>query len=183
MIDVLPCCTLPSTQKVASILQETGLSPSTLELEITETIGMKNPEATLKILNKLKSMGVRIAIDDFGTGYSSISYLRRFPIDVIKIDRSFVDDMVADSNAATIVLTMIVTMAKHLNLTLVAEGVENQLQFEYLLGAGCEKIQGYFFSQPVIAAKFADLLADPMLVKKNLPHDHMFVMKQLPVGA
>ena len=146
--------------RVAGILEETGFDPSSLELEITETVGMKNPEATLKTLKKLKSMGIHIAIDDFGTGYSSIYYLKKFPIDTIKIDRSFVDDMATDPNAATIVLTMI-AMARHLDLSIIAEGVETRAQLDYLLGAGCSKIQGFFYSPPVSAPAFARLLKEP----------------------
>ena len=149
---------------VERTLGETALEPHTLELEITESMGMKNPEATLKTLQQLKSMGIRIAIDDFGTGYSSIYYLKKFPIDTIKIDRSFVDDIVTDPNDATIVLAMI-ALAHSLRLTVIAEGVENREQLDYLLRNGCQKIQGFIYSPPVNANGFEQLLADPTLLR------------------
>ena len=162
---------LDLTDRIGDILRETGCDPESLELEITETVGMKNPKSTLKALKRVKSMGVRIAIDDFGTGYSSIYYLKKFPIDSIKIDRSFVDDMAADPNAATIVLAMI-AMARSLNLSVIAEGVETREQLDYLFGAGCRKIQGFFFSQPVPAAAFELLLQDPGIIRAHLPHNN-----------
>jgi diguanylate cyclase (GGDEF)-like protein/PAS domain S-box-containing protein len=149
---------------VARALQETGLDAQSLELEITESMGMKNPAATLKTLQELKSMGVHIAIDDFGTGYSSIYYLKKFPIDTIKIDRSFVDDIVTDPNDSVIVLAMI-ALAHSLKLTVVAEGVENKEQLEYLLKNGCQRIQGFFYSPPVNPHSFELLLADPALIQ------------------
>ena len=152
---------------VERTLRETGLEPQTLELEITESMGMKNPEATLKTLQQLKSMGIRIAIDDFGTGYSSIYYLKKFPINTIKIDRSFVDDIVTDPNDATIVLAMI-ALAHSLRLTVIAEGVENREQLDYLLRNGCQKIQGFIYSPPVNANGFEQLLADPTLTRNKL---------------
>ncbi|MDR0307834.1 MAG: EAL domain-containing protein [Chitinispirillales bacterium] len=142
---------------VRNVLKETGLPPAFLELEITESLGMKNPEQTLKTLIDLKAMGVRIAIDDFGTGYSSLSYLKRFPIDTLKIDRSFVMDMPEDQSDAEIVKT-IIALAHSLRLTLIAEGVEKESQAQYLLENGCEKIQGYLFSPPVPAEEFLRLL-------------------------
>jgi diguanylate cyclase (GGDEF)-like protein/PAS domain S-box-containing protein len=148
-------------------LKETGLDPHTLELEITESMGMKNPEATLKTLQELKAMGVNIAIDDFGTGYSSIYYLKRFPIDSIKIDRSFVDDIVTDPNDATIVLAML-ALANSLKISVIAEGVENKEQLSFLSKNGCRRIQGYFFSRPVGPDGFEQLLADPLLIKNRV---------------
>lgn len=149
------------------ILKETQLDPHTLELEITESMGMKNPEATLKTLQELKSMGVNIAIDDFGTGYSSIYYLKRFPIDSMKIDRSFVDDVTTDPNDATIVLAML-ALANSLNISVIAEGVENKEQLNFLSKNGCKRIQGYFFSRPVAPEGFEQLLADPLLMKNRV---------------
>jgi diguanylate cyclase (GGDEF)-like protein/PAS domain S-box-containing protein len=145
-------------------LKETNLNSQALELEITESMGMKNPTATLKTLQQFKSMGVRIAIDDFGTGYSSIYYLKKFPIDTIKIDRSFVDDIVTDPNDATIVLAMI-ALAHSLRLTVIAEGVENREQLDYLLRNGCQKIQGFIYSPPVNVNGFEKLLSDPTLLR------------------
>ncbi|HEX3020753.1 MAG TPA: EAL domain-containing protein [Chitinispirillaceae bacterium] len=135
------------------VLQETSLPAHYLELEITETLGMKNPELTLKTLHELKSMGIRIAIDDFGTGYSSLSYLKKFPIDTLKIDRSFVSDIQVDSNDAAIVAA-IIALAHSLKLKVIAEGVETFEQANYLLDHGCESIQGFLFSPPVSASDF-----------------------------
>lgn len=143
-------------------LQDTKLPPELLELEITETLGMKNPELTLKTLHELKSMGIHIAIDDFGTGYSSLSYLKRFPIDTLKIDRSFVSDINGDSNDGAIVVAVI-ALAHSLKLKVIAEGVETSEQADYLLDHGCERIQGYIFSPPVPAQDFESI------IKKNLP--------------
>lgn len=142
-------------------LQDTKLPPELLELEITETLGMKNPELTLKTLHELKSMGIHIAIDDFGTGYSSLSYLKRFPIDTLKIDRSFVSDINGDSNDGAIVVAVI-ALAHSLKLKVIAEGVETSEQADYLLDHGCERIQGYIFSPPVPAQDFESI------IKKNL---------------
>jgi diguanylate cyclase (GGDEF)-like protein len=149
---------------VARTISQSGIDPHTLELEITESMGMKNPEASLKTLLELKAMGVQIAIDDFGTGYSSISYLKKFPIDTIKIDRSFINDIITDNNDATIVLAMI-ALAHSLRLTVIAEGVENREQLDYLLNHGCQRIQGFIYSPPVNASGFEKLLADPALLR------------------
>jgi len=142
---------------VKNVLDETGLESKYLELEITESLGMKNPEQTLKTLTDLKAMGIKIAIDDFGTGYSSLSYLKRFPIDTLKIDRSFVMDMPEDQSDAEIVKT-IIALARSLDLSVIAEGVEKDSQAKYLLENGCEKMQGYLFSPPVPAPEFLRLL-------------------------
>lgn len=141
---------------VNSALENADLRPQSLELEITESIGMKNPELTLRILNELKSRGIRISIDDFGTGYSSLSYLKKFPIDTIKIDRSFVSDIQSDSNDAAIVVA-IIAMAHGLKLSVIAEGVEKTEQAEYLREHGCEKVQGFLYSPPVSAVSFEKL--------------------------
>jgi diguanylate cyclase (GGDEF)-like protein/PAS domain S-box-containing protein len=143
---------------VESALKDAELSPDLLELEITETMSMKNPEDTMTVLRKLKDLGIRIAIDDFGTGYSSLSYLKRFPIDTLKIDRSFIIDIPENSRDAEIVKA-IITMAHSLNLSVIAEGVETEPQAQYLLENGCEKMQGYLFSPPVPLAEFDKLWA------------------------
>jgi diguanylate cyclase (GGDEF)-like protein/PAS domain S-box-containing protein len=144
-------------EMIKQILQETGLNPSALELEITETTVMNNVEVTKKILNELHAMGVSIALDDFGTGYSSLSYLKAFPFHTLKIDRSFVCDVTTDPNDKAIVAA-IVAMAKVLNLKLVAEGVENETQELLLRSLGCEEVQGYLFSRPVTASEATQLL-------------------------
>jgi len=142
---------------VESALRNSNMLPSLLELEITESMSMKNPDDTLKTLTSLKDLGVRIAIDDFGTGYSSLSYLKRFPIDTLKVDRSFLMDIPENPRDAEIVKA-IIAMAHSLNLTVIAEGVEKESQAQYLLGNGCEKMQGYLFSPPVPAQEFDRLL-------------------------
>jgi diguanylate cyclase (GGDEF)-like protein len=132
---------------VASALEESGLEPSALWLEITETAVMDEVETTIRTLGALKALGVQLSIDDFGTGYSSLSYLKRFPVDVLKIDRSFVDGMGTDSEDEAIV-TAVVRMAQALGKRLVAEGIENSRQLVGLSELGCNAGQGYFFSRP-----------------------------------
>jgi len=143
---------------VESAIKDANLPPELLELEITETMSMKNPEDTMAVLRKLKDLGVRIAIDDFGTGYSSLSYLKRFPIDTLKIDRSFIIDIPENSRDAEIVKA-IITMAHSLDLSVIAEGVETEPQAQYLLDNGCESMQGYLFSPPVPLADYEKLWA------------------------
>ncbi|MBN1604299.1 MAG: EAL domain-containing protein [Chitinispirillaceae bacterium] len=142
---------------VRTILDETGLAPKYLELEITESLGMKNPELTLRTLKELKQMGIHISIDDFGTGYSSLSYLKKFPIDTLKIDRSFVSDIKTDLNDTAIVLA-IIALAHSMHLKVIAEGVETIEQAEFLSLHDCEEMQGYLFSPPIPAMEFAKLL-------------------------
>ncbi len=132
---------------IGRILETTGLPPQYLELEITESNAMQNPEMAIKMLAELKSMGLRIAIDDFGTGYSSLSYLRRFPIDALKIDQSFVRDIESNENDAAIV-SAVIAMAHKLRLTVIAEGVETEPQSMFLKEQLCEQMQGFLFSRP-----------------------------------
>jgi diguanylate cyclase (GGDEF)-like protein/PAS domain S-box-containing protein len=135
-------------EDVCGILKATGLEPSYLELELTETAVMRNLEATSGVLRSLSAMGIRIAVDDFGTGYSNLSYLKRFPINTLKLDKSFVHDIPENANIATIVRSVI-SMGRSLHLTVVAEGVENTEQLEFLQAYGCAEGQGYYFSRPV----------------------------------
>jgi diguanylate cyclase (GGDEF)-like protein/PAS domain S-box-containing protein len=134
--------------KVANAVMGAGLDPSYLELELTESVLMEDTGASQTQLANLKDLGVRIAIDDFGTGYSSLSYLQRFPLDRIKIDRSFVRDLIQNSTEASIV-TAIIAMAHELRLEVVAEGVETEEQYEYLRAEGCDVVQGYRIAQPM----------------------------------
>lgn len=134
-------------EQVSQILHETGLEPYCLKLEITESAVMENAEATAKILMKLRDLGVRLSIDDFGTGYSSLSYLHRFPIDTLKIDRSFVSRIGTAGENSEIVQT-IITLAKNFEMEVIAEGVETVNHVEQLRGFGCRYAQGFLFSKP-----------------------------------
>jgi len=138
------------TESVAAIVTETGIESSLLELEITESSVMERPAEAIEVLKSLKASGVSIAIDDFGTGYSSLSYLKLFPIDRLKIDRSFVSDIETDANDAAIV-TAAVSLAHNLGLRVVAEGVETEIQITTLRKLGCDELQGFYFSKPLPA--------------------------------
>ncbi|MFI4932283.1 MAG: EAL domain-containing protein [Burkholderiales bacterium] len=142
---------------VRDVLAETGLKPDLLELEVTESSVMHNVERALEVLCALKDMGVQLAIDDFGTGYSSLAQLKRFPIDTLKVDRSFIRELPADSEDRAIA-EAIIAMGKTLSLTVVAEGVETREQQDFLRERACDQMQGFFFSKPVAAADFAELL-------------------------
>ncbi|MEO7836695.1 MAG: EAL domain-containing protein [Acidimicrobiales bacterium] len=146
---------------VSSALGESGLAPHCLELEITESVLMKDAAAAVKILEALKALGVRLSVDDFGTGFSSLSYLKRFPVDVLKIDKSFVDGLGEDSEDTAIV-TAITSLAAALHLTTVAEGVEAPLQMEKLIGLGCQRAQGFYFARPAVAAEIDVMLGFPL---------------------
>jgi len=138
---------------IAAIIAETGVDPARLELEITESAAMQNADSTVAALQRLRAMGVSLAIDDFGTGYSSLSYLKRFPIDKLKIDRSFILGVPADGDDTAIVQA-IAAMAGSLGLKLLAEGVENEAQRGFLAAFGCAAAQGYLFGRPQPAADF-----------------------------
>lgn len=138
-------------------LADTGMSAKNLELEITESILMDDAELAITTLNELAELGVTIAIDDFGTGYSSLSYLKRFPLDVLKIDRSFVRDVNDDADAA-IIVDAILAMSRRLQLSVVAEGVETPEQLAFLQAHDCHRVQGYFFSKPLIIAEFEEFI-------------------------
>jgi diguanylate cyclase (GGDEF)-like protein/PAS domain S-box-containing protein len=145
-------------ERIAGILEETGLPARHLELELTESMVMRNPEATSDVLSKIKALGIAISIDDFGTGYSSLSQLKRFPIDFLKIDQSFVSGVPADIDDAAII-GAIIAMAKSLKLRLIAEGVETAEQQVFLTSQGCQEGQGYLFSRPVPASELQFLLS------------------------
>jgi EAL domain-containing protein (putative c-di-GMP-specific phosphodiesterase class I) len=140
-------------------LQETGLDPSCVNLEITETIAMADADRSTLVLSELKALGVRLEIDDFGTGYSSLSRLQHFPVDILKIDRSFVSRMDTDHETSEIV-RIIVMLAHGLCLKVVAEGVETQAQADMLKGLGCELAQGYLYSRPVPSEAIDQLLSN-----------------------
>jgi diguanylate cyclase (GGDEF)-like protein/PAS domain S-box-containing protein len=142
---------------LAGILRDTGLAPDLLELEVTESSMMHDAEQAVQVLTALKSMGVRLAIDDFGTGYSSLAQLNRFPIDTLKVDRSFIRNIPSDAEGRAIA-EAIIAMGRTLKLTVVAEGVETDDQRVFLRDLACDQMQGYLFSKPVSADDFAELL-------------------------
>src|SRR5687767_8407499 len=144
---------------VAEILKETNLDPRWLELELTESSIMKEPEQAIEKLHELKLMGIRVAIDDFGTGYSSLNYLKRFPIDTLKIDQSFVADVCKDPHDTAIVRA-IITLGHALDLTVIAEGVETHEQLQYLTSLGCDVVQGFLFSKSLSPPVFEELLCE-----------------------
>ncbi|MBW8874936.1 MAG: EAL domain-containing protein [Acidobacteria bacterium] len=144
-------------QRIQGVLAETGLPPFSLELEITETLAMHNAGATLGMLRGLKDLGVRIAIDDFGTGYSSLSYLTTFPIDTLKVDRSFVHTL-GRGHGGEEVAAAVIALAVSLGLGVIAEGVETREQWRWLEGLGCDRFQGYLFSPPLPAFECRELI-------------------------
>ncbi|MDP9655173.1 UNVERIFIED_ORG: diguanylate cyclase (GGDEF)-like protein/PAS domain S-box-containing protein [Pseudomonas putida] len=139
--------------RIATILKETGLPPACLELELTESILMREVSEAMQILDGLKNLGLSIAVDDFGTGYSSLNYLKQFPIDVLKIDRTFVDGLPSGEQDAQIARA-IIAMAHSLNLAVIAEGVETHEQLDFLREHGCDEVQGYLFGRPMPAGRF-----------------------------
>ncbi|MPS49731.1 EAL domain-containing protein [Methylobacillus sp.] len=144
-------------QAISKALEESGLTPNCLELEITESMIMQNAERASQMLQHFRNLGSYVLIDDFGTGYSSLGYLKHFPIDSLKIDRSFVRDIPQDSDDMAITQA-IIAMAHSLKINVVAEGVETQAQLEFLRGQGCDQLQGYIFSRPLVVEDFVGLL-------------------------
>jgi len=149
------------TEQIGGILQETGLSPEYLGIEITESVIMQDVQSTIAKLKQMQKMGISLSIDDFGTGYSSLSYLKLFPIDDLKIDRSFVFNITSDSTDAAIAASVIL-LAHSMNLKVVAEGVETEEQLEVLRQQGCDYVQGFLFSRPIAAEEFVPFF-DPLL--------------------
>lgn len=145
------------TQQIIEILKATAVQPHWLEFELTETAVVQNPETAKTILQELKTAGVNLALDDFGTGYSSLSYLQNFPFDSLKIDRCFIHNITQNSKNIAII-NAIIQLAKSLNLKSIAEGVETQTQQEFVRQCGCDLMQGYWFSPPVTAAAFEEML-------------------------
>jgi diguanylate cyclase (GGDEF)-like protein/PAS domain S-box-containing protein len=142
---------------IRRVLHETGLAPQYLELELTESLLLSNADVMFSVLQELKAMGLKLAIDDFGTGYSSLSYLKQFPVGKLKIDRSFIRDIAVNPDDAAIT-TAITSLAKSLNLKVIAEGVEDEAQMTFLRAHQCDEIQGYYFSKPLAVDKVADKL-------------------------
>jgi diguanylate cyclase (GGDEF)-like protein len=156
---------------IKKVLRETGLAPQYLELELTESLLLSNADMTLPVLQQLKSMGLNLAIDDFGTGYSNLSYLRQFPVSKLKIDRSFIQH-VTDNSGEAAIAAAIISLAKHLNLKVIAEGVENEEQTAFLREHGCHEIQGYYFSKPVSENEMREKLrARQAALRGALEHD------------
>jgi diguanylate cyclase (GGDEF)-like protein/PAS domain S-box-containing protein len=151
-------------ETVDGILRETGLDPCFLDLEVIESLLLYDVENAMHILKKLKELGVLLTMDDFGTGYSSLGYLKRFPFDKIKIDRSFVRDITGDPDSAAIAGT-IIALARNLDLRVIAEGVETKGQLEFLISHGCDEIQGFYFSYPLTAEEFDRTLRERRHIK------------------
>jgi predicted signal transduction protein with EAL and GGDEF domain len=156
--------------QIGQVLSETGLAPAMLRLELTESVTMRDEERTTRTLSELRKLGVRLCIDDFGTGYSSLSYLRRFALDILKIDRSFVTDMLNNSESEEIVKT-ILSLGRNLGMKVVAEGVETRGQMTLLKSLGCEFAQGYLFSRPLDSAAVARTLVTSQANSYTLPQE------------
>jgi len=140
-------------------LSECGLKPGNLELEITESVVMRDRQASMKILDAIKSMGIRLAMDDFGVGFSNLVSIKRFPFDAIKIDRSLIEDI--PHNPDDVAITqLIIAMAQSLRLKVVAEGVETRAQLDFLAEHGCHEFQGYYFQKALSAEDFSKLVRD-----------------------
>jgi len=150
-------------QDIDEALAASGMSPVLLQLEVTESMVMRNVSRAVKVLDAIRSRGIRLAIDDFGTGYSSMSLMKQFPIDTIKIDRSFVRDLPSDSEDRAIAQA-IISMGKALGMTVIAEGVETAEQYTFLQNHDCDEMQGFLFSEPVPARQVADLLRPTTVV-------------------
>jgi predicted signal transduction protein with EAL and GGDEF domain len=144
-------------QQVARILEQTDLDPNCLNLEVTETVVTENAESACVTLRQLRALGIHLSIDDFGTGYSSLSYLHRFPVNTLKIDRSFISNMAAGNENSAIVRT-IIALADNLGMAVVAEGIETEAQREELSASGCEFAQGFLFARPAVASAIEELL-------------------------
>jgi EAL domain-containing protein (putative c-di-GMP-specific phosphodiesterase class I) len=148
-------------------LTETGVAPSRVELEITEEVLLGHNKETLATLNELRKLGIKIVMDDFGIGYSSLNYLRLFPFDKIKIDRSFVNDLSGGNDLPFVIVQAVSRLARALNIPTTAEGIETSEQLELLRTAGCTEFQGHLFSRPTSAADIARLVAVERRVETN----------------
>src|SRR3984957_8401026 len=147
-------------EHVKDALKDAYLDPKYLDLELTESVLMQHAESTIHALGQLKDIGLRLAVDDFGTGYSSLSYLTRFPIDTLKLDKSFLYEIDSRPNDA-IVVKAVIGMAKNLQQRVIAEGIETQEQLAFLRAHGCHEGQGYYFSRPLAPERIAPLLKTP----------------------
>ncbi|MDH5525704.1 MAG: EAL domain-containing protein [Nitrospirota bacterium] len=161
-------------ERLGGLLAESGMDPRWLELEITESTFMHNAEETERTLRDLKALNISLSVDDFGTGYSSLAYLQRFPIDALKVDRSFITDVTTSADSATITRT-IISMGHSLGMTVIAEGVETADQLRFVRDQGCDQIQGYLVSPPIPAESFSELLKDG-----NKPHIDLSLLSDSP---
>jgi len=152
------------------ILEETGFDPASLELELTESIIMEEPEFAIMTLTDIKVRGISLAIDDFGTGYSSLSYLKHFPFDRLKVAQSFVHDVTSDTDNAAIV-DAVIAVAQSLNIKVIAEGVETRKQLDFLYARQCDEVQGFYFGRPIPAEKLVELLREGFVLKEVCPFD------------
>jgi EAL domain-containing protein (putative c-di-GMP-specific phosphodiesterase class I) len=149
-------------QTVSDIISSTGIDPQCITIEVTESMLMENAKENILLLNQLKAMGLQLSMDDFGTGYSSLSYLRRFPLDELKIDRSFLAELDAGNHGdGGLLIIAIIALGHSLGLRIVAEGVETEAQFKFLRSHDCDECQGYYFSKPIPGPEF-----EAMLVKQ-----------------
>ena len=144
-------------EMVKRILMKTGFDPHYLEVEITESIFISSKEYIISVLNELKEMGIHIALDDFGTNYASLSYIQMLPLDILKIDKSFIDHII-DENSKTNLVGAIISIAQELNYKVVAEGIEKQEQIQYLSEKGCDYVQGYLWGKPLMEIEVDQLL-------------------------
>ncbi|MCW9048164.1 MAG: EAL domain-containing protein, partial [Gammaproteobacteria bacterium] len=142
---------------IKTTLQQSKCKPEWIAFEITESQIMKNPDKAVSLLVEISKLGIEIAVDDFGTGYSSLTYLKRLPVDKLKIDRAFINELPHDDEDVAIVRA-IIALSKSLKLSVIAEGVENQQQVDFLMAEGCPEIQGFFFAKPMSADKIEALL-------------------------
>jgi len=164
-------------EQVSQVLVSTKIDPSVLELEITESVMMQDIETAISVLHEIKSLGVKTSIDDFGTGYSSLNYLHRLPLDVLKIDRSFVLPLEERKESQSLVKNLIV-LGQDLNMEIVAEGVENEAQLDLLLNMGCDVIQGYYYSPPITTDEFTALMKTyPVLSTPDIGGEDMPMRK------
>ena len=147
---------------VNRILGETGMSPNHLEFEITESVIMQNPDFVVSVLTAITALGIHISVDDFGTGYSSLAHLKRFSVNTLKIDKSFVNDVNLNGTDAAIA-TAIIAMGNSLNLNVIAEGVETQAQYDFLKDNHCGQVQGYLFSRPLPSGEIVKVLRQNMV--------------------
>ena len=153
-------------ESFGAILDSSHLPPTRLELEITEGVLVENVDATIEVLNLFHDKGIHISVDDFGTAYSSLSYLKRFPLNTLKIDRSFIRDINEDPDDAAITAA-IVALARSLRLNVTAEGVETESQLDFLRGLNCDEVQGFYFSKPLCVKDFEQMIAQKSVLIVN----------------